>query len=480
MNMKRIEIMRSDAVVKYDGKEASINRSRGDLLRLLVLEEGALVSKDDVASLGRRARQRENSRSPIRDLREDLRKVGCPNIVITEDDGYRIDLDGWEVDTIEFERVAKRYPGALESILKGQLIESSVALQQIEELEHVIDRLWHGNPAAQLPATFRFASKFDTMKQKVENQLLMARLCSGKGEEIREATQILDHQIRRDDGSAAWALLMHAYHSLGTPVKAKGTWGKAVEHYNNGHGKKKPGAKNLPAEIMDAAEHIFGAKEQTPIFPVINSPIIPSVTDIEASAPRPDSELLVEICARLGITIASNLRLQGSQVSPEQAITRTRRRLYFSGVLASKWLLPGVREQFSELLTRLDTEKGEVRFLIINPSGKGFQRLRKLRGDKISAGSIGPLQEFVRTHKCFQVKMYDELPAFRIVAIDDDLVSFSPYRLAADFYNETEGGWGAPHIVLDPVAKYPLAEAFQLLFLENWRRAKNLPIGGAK
>jgi Domain of unknown function (DUF5919) len=150
--------------------------------------------------------------------------------------------------------------------------------------------------------------------------------------------------------------------------------------------------------------------------------------------------------------------------------------LYFSGVLASKWVIePAVRSDFRRLLARLDANKGEARFLVINPQGDAFRRLNELRQGHISTESIAPLKHLAEQHHSLQVRLYDSLPAFRIVVIDDDVVSFSPYRLAADAYLASDRGWEAPHVVLDPMANYPLAEAFLLLFNETWENA--VPIG---
>jgi hypothetical protein len=145
------------------------------------------------------------------------------------------------------------------------------------------------------------------------------------------------------------------------------------------------------------------------------------------------------------------------------------------GVLASKWVIePAVRSEFKQLLTRLDAIEGDVRFLIIDPDGDGFRRLYELRKGHVSAESVCPLIKLANEHKCFQVRGYSNLPAFRIIVIDDDVVSFSAYRLAAAAYLATERGWESPHVVLDPLAKYPLAEAFHLLFLETWENSRPL------
>jgi hypothetical protein len=99
--------------------------------------------------------------------------------------------------------------------------------------------------------------------------------------------------------------------------------------------------------------------------------------------------------------------------------------------------------------------------LVINPYSKSFKRLHDLRKGNVSAESIPHLKKLVAAHPSFSVRAFDSLPAFRIVIIDDDVVTFSPYRLPVEGYKKSGQGWQAPHVVLDPLATYPLAEAFQ-------------------
>jgi len=149
--------------------------------------------------------------------------------------------------------------------------------------------------------------------------------------------------------------------------------------------------------------------------------------------------------------------------------------LDFAGVLASKWVVEShVREELDELLNRLDRDGGAVRFLIINPNGSAFKRLSILRNYQLSKESLVHLKALIEKHKSFSVKVIDALPSFRIVAIDDNVMSFSPYRLAADAYEKGGRGLDTPYVMLNPSAEYPLAEAFRLLFEENWKSAQPL------
>jgi hypothetical protein len=180
-----------------------------------------------------------------------------------------------------------------------------------------------------------------------------------------------------------------------------------------------------------------------------------------------------EIARILGIT--SVLKLRGQEVEPAECIERTNHQLYFSGVLASKWVMDaGIRAEFDALLSRLDGDKGDVRFLIIDPDGDAYQQLFQLRGGRLSRESVPYLQRLQAMHSSFQVRVVNALPAFRIVVIDSEFVTFSPYALDAERYATSKLGWEAPHVMLDPLAPYPLSDAFRLYFEERWSTAKEL------
>ncbi|NUU07679.1 hypothetical protein [Leifsonia sp. C5G2] len=187
---------------------------------------------------------------------------------------------------------------------------------------------------------------------------------------------------------------------------------------------------------------------------------------------------LHEIARLLGITTDSTLALRGAEVEPAECIARTTRRLYFSGILASKWVMePGLRSEFDEMLIRLDGERdepGDVRFMIIDPDGDAYKELLQLRGGRLSKESVPHLRDLASRHPSFEVRVVNSLPAFRIVVIDDDVVSFSPYALEGERYATSKLGWEAPHVLLDPLAPYPLADAFRLYFEERWLSAKVL------
>ena len=56
-------------------------------------------------------------------------------------------------------------------------------------------------------------------------------------------------------------------------------------------------------------------------------------------------------------------------------------------------------------------------------------------------------------------------------------MTFSPYRLDEETYLRGVQGWESPHVVLDPLAPWPLADAFAALFNEMWQTSAFLDLG---
>jgi hypothetical protein len=457
--MNQIQIMRDVPVVTYDGRDYRITGHPSHLFRLLILNNGKTVTKSLIASL--HDTDPKMAASKIRYLNRQL--GGCPELI--ENDrptGYRFAPDGWVVDATEFCTAIQTLDGTFE-MREDRPVDPAAAKAEVKAMERVLG-YWSANPGAEIPGNWE--DKFTRLKSKAEDRLLKARLCTKDHEQIRDAVQELERRVRANEADdLIWRFLLLAYDALGNQVKVASTWA-AISQFHHGH----------PPAALQAVMEGLGNGGANP-FRMPSSPSAPHDIARKSFHAAHGSEhpSLLDLCATLGITIASALRLEGSHLTPVACIRRTRSRLYFMGVLSSKWVAEAaVLSEFKQLLARLDAINGDVRFLIIDPDGDGYQRLNELRKGHVSKESIDKLRQLVRDHKSFKVRMYNNLPAFRIIVIDDDVVSFSAYRLAAEAYLTTERGWESPHVVLDPLAPYPLAEAFQLLFLETWEKARPL------
>ena len=430
-----------------------------DLFRLIVLNGGRPVSKQSISNL--RTTYAKAPSSMVRYLREQLEIVGCQDLIeLKRGIGYSASLAGWEVDSMTFEGMVSPLNASLDDLLKHPLSPLE-AKRDIETLGPAL-KAWRANPADGLAEEGQHHyAYFDTLKQKAGDRLLMARLYSGDYGQIREAIMELMARARQQPDIAVWKLLLLAHHAIDSTItNISDLIARQYLH------SPPPVLQGLMIDIKNRTLkhnpfHIEGSD---------------NVADAKAvrqpDAGAVDEGGLLKLCSLIGISTTSKLSLTDSHIAPLACIRRTRSRLYFSGVLASKWVeKPDVLSEFNQLLSRLDQEKGEVKFLVINPYGGAFRRLHELRGGRLSTESLVPLKELSATHPSFEVRLFDALPAFRIVSIDDDVLSFSPYRLAAAAYLASGKGWEAPHIVLDPLADYPLAEAFRLLFSETWDKA---------
>ena len=462
--MNSINLMQAAPLINCGAKSVSVRGAKSGVLRLIVLAAGNTVTKSQIAEL--RDTYENTVASKIRYLRDLLATVGCSDLIETVPScGYRARLDGWGVDAFDFRSAVERPPGS--TLRDADVDVANEVAQEAAKTLQIALGLWAVNPAAGLPGRTGYELRFDQLYERAQDQLLFARLRSARVADLREAIVELQHRARKGGSDYIWSLLLRAHASMRNLAQVDKVIGEAEQYYR----------RNLPSNLLATIAAIRRG-DSALLFPVENH---------EAGAPDPHGSPQhsdigsnpLDLLGTLGITDATDLRLNGSRLTPSQCIGRTRSRLYFSGVLASKWVLdPAVRSEFNSLLTRLDGIGGDVRFLIINPYGEAYQRLHSLRDGHLSHESVAHLALLNKSHVSLAVRVFDSLPAFRIVIIDDDVVTFSPYRLAATKYLESDRGWRAPHVVLDPLAPYPLAEAFQLLFAETWNQA--LPLENLK
>lgn len=377
----------------------------------------------------------------------------------------RFDGNGREVDHLDGDYDISANPALAEKILP-----------LIEEIEGLYD----GNPAIGLDRDWaEYPQHLQGWAQSLNEvssywidlwtsvQLLAADckllLRPGRTTASRQITSLLKIARVPDPVEEVWPRLLRAAEMSQNYSDRKRAWQITADFYAQ-IGEDVPEALRqyaLPSAVVS----------DTPTAPHRSRPL---VNPLEPSHDGLDN--LREMAEVLGITNDSTLRLRGEAMDPMQCIEKTRNLLYFSGVLASKWVLdPGVRNAFDELLTRLDAlpeNERDVRFLIMDPDGDAYSLLYQMRGGRLSNESVPYLKELARRHPSFQVAVVDALPAFRIVVIDEEMVSFSPYSLEEERYATSKLGWESPHILLDPRAPYPLAEAFKLYFKERWDNAR--------
>ncbi len=191
---------------------------------------------------------------------------------------------------------------------------------------------------------------------------------------------------------------------------------------------------------------------------------------VAGSLPEAASELL-HVIAEVGIVAATG-ELSDSKYEPTQCMASARHSLWFMGVLGSKWVVvPHVRAEFEQFLRRIEARGGTVRFLLTNPNGVEFDKLKSLREGAISVESLDHFARLQERFKCLKVRLYDELPCFRLVFLDQQTVAVARYRVDREGYFQSKFGWDAPHVAITANAPWSFYEPFERYFEQIWESA---------
>ena len=163
--------------------------------------------------------------------------------------------------------------------------------------------------------------------------------------------------------------------------------------------------------------------------------------------------------------------LRGSAFHPHQCMGQTRKHLMFMGILGSKWVDDSGFEDFAK---RIDLVGGSLRFLLIHPQGRSYSKLTALRQGKISPASLSKFHQLKQKYPSLRVKLYEELPVFRLVFFDGQTLALSRYKLDHHGYSQSQQGWDAPHLVISSVPQWSLFETFEEYFNNVWNRSTDL------
>jgi hypothetical protein len=476
------------AFLPGEERATEVNGIHGRILRLLALSAGHSFSSDWLAGFLNYTTPK--SVAPM--IMQLRRKLGGPrwgDRAIRSDHGvgYHLDPATADVDALEFRYLVEPLIRLHKDAAEPDDMPIDEADDQLTTIEAAISR-WRANPAIGLEDLtadeHQYYYEYEMLYDRVQGLKILLALRVGTLQRLRQSILLLERKVadRHSPDVEHWCQLIRAYYSTGNPSKVMETYARAKRYYDIKH------RQSVPPQIEDYFQrsmrrdegfNLSRARSQIKIADSQSTgetPSSPSSTPAQVNAA---SEDLIRVTNLIGITTHSQLRLAGSRMEPVQLMRRVRQRLWFSGVLASKWVSdPAVRSELSDFLTVLDhAPEGDVRFMIMNPAGPGYRRLRELRGDELSAEHLPLLAHLAREHSSFQVKVFDHLPAFRIHVIDKDVVTFSFYRLDEESYLEGDDqGWESPHVVLDPLAPWPIAEAFATLFSEMWRGSRFLDL----
>lgn len=482
----------------------------GELLRILLLaradlhdkvskrgDSGLLLDKQTLARLmpARKASRSTKVGEPItvnavNGQKSNLVALIGERWIVTDGDSYRLDVAATEIDAFAFERKIEELAvldvGRMSDIWDG-LPQVTATLEELRALRS----MWQQNPAKDFSNAGHETlslhyTRFEAAYEALRFATIYALLQSGTHGDLAEAISVLksfSESAEQDTDDEVWALLLRAQGSMPNFEQGVRETLERIERYL---GEVPDGHSALAEAVLERdVGLLFGVTEkEAGERPVVARGVV---------ADSPDLGALEQIAYEVGISAdGSSLRLQGSRTDPMDCIEATNRRLFFSGVFATKWVDSSFkRSRLSMLLSRLDNEMrpgrdpdehaadsgvseggAPARFLILDPESESYERYRRLTGSNESPESVPWLKELAEEHPSFEVRLFDALPTFRIVILDDDVVSISPYKLRDYDHAGGLAGWDAAHVALSPFAPWALARSFEALFVEQWRVAR--------
>ncbi len=198
-----------------------------------------------------------------------------------------------------------------------------------------------------------------------------------------------------------------------------------------------------------------------------NSPQTAPSSVTAAPSVSSQNSSLIQRLGEVGIVEVTDA-LQGTKYTPQEC-RHTKRSLAFLGILGSKWVNDKNYETF---LGRMDATDGTVKFLLINPDGRGYQRLSDVREETINPDSLEKFYALQQRYSVLRVKLYDDLPSFRMIFIDGKELAVSTYKLDKEGHFKSRFGWDNPHLVLDANSPWSLRPIRTILpeALESIRR----------
>jgi hypothetical protein len=441
--------------IDADTAEEALTGREGAILRTLILYRGHPLSKEEIARYLTRSGRHTVLPSSVPGYIARLRSRIGPNC-IRSTGGYSSAIDQSDVDALVFADLIKQY-GVCE-ITDVDDMDSD----WIDRYERLLDlyTMWRANPA--LPFSDDEDDEFlATSYHEFERYWDCLRLCiiyselrSRRKPRIEKAISRIEQLLKQDPGDEqSWVLLFRARASLpGRDYAIAALLTRIRNQFNDG----------IPGELNYTINRIIGGHDDA-LFEIDRG-----------HRSNQDQQRVDQLVQTIGISSASELELRRSKLEPLECIRQTVARLRFAGILATKWVADSyVHAEFVRLLERLDNSDGSAQFLLIDPEAESYRRFMRVRWSSGGTQPIDMLRSLSAEHPSFQVRLYDAMPTFRIVLIDQSIVSFSPY-LMDPVTDRARTGWLAPHVVLDRTAPWPLAHTFETLFDETWRTATPL------
>ena len=156
----------------------------------------------------------------------------------------------------------------------------------------------------------------------------------------------------------------------------------------------------------------------------------------------------IRLYNELGI-IDCTEELKGTVLEPMQCMRSVHSSLSFMGIGGEKWVNSDqLLDAFKKMLIQINTVRGEVRFLLINPGSDSYGSLYQLRRESVPYGSYTQFVKLMENYDNLHVRLYSHLPSFRMQFVDDTYLAVSRYYFDKESHDNSEGGWKTPHLII--------------------------------
>lgn len=170
--------------------------------------------------------------------------------------------------------------------------------------------------------------------------------------------------------------------------------------------------------------------------------------------------------------------LRNSSLSPQAVLEdKSVESIDFMGIFASKWLIP---ENLKILKNFLSKDTNRARFLLLDTEGKAFYEFNKSRKGMLSTDALKLHEELIREYSNYQVRLFNDLPKYRMLILNNNVIGFSIHELDYENYIQKRSEWDSSVLVLERVGeKITLFDLFLDYFNNVWSKSKILNVGGS-
>ena len=207
--------------------------------------------------------------------------------------------------------------------------------------------------------------------------------------------------------------------------------------------------------------------------------------DAEHEKKLAERDELLRLYKNIGIDDCTE-ELKGTPLEPRQCMQSVNKYLDFMGVGGNKWVDQDDKvDMFKTMLKKVKASKGRVRYLLVDPRSEGYRRLKELRQNKVPSASYIQFKKLVKKYDCLEVRLYDDIPSFRLQFVDQEYVAVSRYYIEHELHAKKEFGWKIPHLIIraerlgdiqkgETEYQGTLYKSFEQLYEYIWAHSKDI------